>query len=374
MPPRHFGNTLLLAAALALPGLLEAQRRAVGVRPQPPQGGDPSGPAKPVPRRPLARVAAVLLALGLALPGLLEAQRAPPVVNVAQFDYGLRARALADGVYVVEGANDDFSVANGCNIINTGFITTGAGVLVINTGPSRRYGEQLRALIKRTTAEPVVQVLHLNLHPDYFLGNQAFADVPIAATSTTRAGMQREAKAYEDNLYRLCGDWMKGTEARLPTQTIGPGPLRIGQREFELREFNGHTASDLVLVDKASGAAFVGGLVFADRVPTTPHADAPAWLRALDSLATLKLATVVPSHGPVHDGARGQQQTRDYLQWLDASFTRWAAQGWEMNEVLRAKPPEAFARWAAWPAEYTRNVAHLYPRYERAALQRGKTP
>ena len=307
------------------------------------------------------------------MPSLIEAQRPPPQVDRMSFDYGLRARALADGVYVVEGANDDFSLANGCNIINTGFIATGAGVLVVNTGTSRRYGEQLRALISRTTREPVVQVIHLNLHPDYFLGNQAFADVPIVATAATRAGMQREAKSYEDNLYRLCGDWMKGTEARLPTQTIGAGPLRIGQREFELRELSGHTASDLVLIDKASGVAFVGGLVFVDRVPTTPHADPPGWLRSLDALSALKLGTVVPSHGPVHEGLRGVQQTRAYLQWLDSSFTQWAAQGWEMNEVLRAPPPEPFARWAAWPAEYTRNVAHLYPRYERAALQRGPT-
>ena len=276
----------------------------------------------------------------------------PPVVNLAQFDYGLKARALAEGVDVVEGTNADFSPTNGCNIINTGFITTGAGVLVINTGSSRRYGEQLRALIARTTREPVLQVIALNLHPDYFLGNQAFADVPLLATSATRAGMQREAKAYEDNLYRLCGDWMKGTEARLPTQSIGPGPLRIGQRELELREFSGHTDSDLVLIDKTSGVAFVGGLVFADRVPTTPHADPQAWLVSLAALSRLKLATVVPSHGPVHSGLRGLQQTRAYLQCQDGSFTRWAA----------------------WPAEYTRNVAHLYPRYERAALQRAKPP
>ena len=324
-------------------------------------------------RRSIARLCLALV-VGL-VPGTPpQAQRPPPVVNLARFDYGLQARALAEGVYVVEGAVADFSVANGCNIINTGFITTGAGVLVINTGTSRRYGEQLRALIARTTREPVVQVIHLNLHPDYFLGNQAFADQPIAATATTRAGMQREAKSYEDNLYRLCGDWMKGTEARLPTQTIGPGPLRIGAREFELREWRGHTDSDLVLIDKASGVVFAGGLIFANRVPTTPHADPVAWLRSLDALAGLKLATVVPSHGPVHEGVFGLQQTRAYLQWLDTSFTRWALLGGEMNEVLRAAPPEAFTRWAAWPAEYTRNVAHLYPRYERAALQRAKPP
>ena len=269
----------------------------------------------------LAAVVAALLAAPM--PPGAAAQPAVPMVNVARLDYGLQARALAPGVYAVEGANADFTVANGCNIINTGFITTGAGVLVINTGTSRLYGEQLRALIERTTREPIVQVLHPNLHPDGFLGNQTFASVPIAATADTRAGMQREAPGHERNLYRLCGDWMKGIEARLPT---------------------------------------------------TPHADPKAWLKSLDALAALKPGTVVPSHGPVHQGRRGLQQTRAFLQWLDASFARWAAQGWAMNEVLRAPAPEATTHWAAWPAEYTRHVAHLDPRDERAVLQRGKAP
>ena len=306
-------------------------------------------------------------ALAALLLASTAAQAQPDLITL---DYKLAARALAPGVYVVEGANADFALTNGCNIINTGFIATGAGVLVINTGPSRRYGEQLRGLIARTTTEPVVRVLHLNLHPDYFLGNQAFADVPRAATPSTREGMAREAKAYEENLYRLCGDWMKGTEALLPDVSIAPGALKVGAREFELRELKGHTASDLVLVDKASGVAFVGGLVFADRAPTTPHAEPRAWLQSLDALAAAPPRITVPSHGPVHEGAKGLAQTRAYLQWLDTGFTRWAREGWDMNEVLRAPLPEAFRTWAAMPAEYVRQVAHLYPRYERAALER----
>jgi glyoxylase-like metal-dependent hydrolase (beta-lactamase superfamily II) len=162
---------------------------------------------------------------------------------------------------------------------------------------------------------------------------------------------------------------MKGTEAVLPSQTVGAGLLRIGAREFDLHEYQGHTVSDLVLVDKASSVAFVGGLIFADRVPTTPHADLKAWLRSLDALPSPG-GVVVPSHGPVHSGSSGRQQTRDYIAWLDTQFTQWAEAGWEMTEVLNAPAPEAFRKWAAWPAEYTRNVAHLYPRYERAALRR----
>lgn len=295
-----------------------------------------------------------------------------PKVDVTRLDYGLAARALAPGVWVVEGANADFSPANGCNIINTGFIATGAGVVVINTGPSKRYGEQLRALIERTVREPIVQVIHLNLHPDYFLGNQAFADVPRLATDSTRAGMAREAKAYEDNLYRLCGDWMKGTQAVLPSGTAMLGPLRIGGREMELREYRGHTDSDLVLVDKATGVVFAGGLVFAQRIPTTPHAQVGAWLASLQAFSALPLKTLVPSHGPVRGDASAVGQTQRYLQWLDRRFTQAAEQGVEMNELLRAELPAEFRGWAAFGTEYTRNVAHLYPRYEQAVLGAGK--
>jgi quinoprotein relay system zinc metallohydrolase 1 len=305
----------------------------------------------------------------------------------ARLDYQLAARALAPGVWVVEGTNADFSPANGCNIINTGFIATGAGVLVINTGPSKRYGEQLRALIGRTTREPVVGVLHLNLHPDYFLGNQAFADVPRYASSATREGMAREFKAYEDNLYRLCGDWMLGTETLLPDQGLPaavPGAAgsaitrvtgarwRLGEREFLLHEASGHTASDLVLVERRSGIAFVGGLVFVDRIPTTPHARIDSWLASLERLQTLAqddgLQLLVPSHGPVRAGTAGIAQTRAYLRWLDVNFSSRAREGWEMSEVLRAPPPAPYASWAAVKTEYVRNVAHLYPGYERRAL------
>ncbi|MBS0433403.1 MAG: quinoprotein relay system zinc metallohydrolase 1 [Proteobacteria bacterium] len=296
-----------------------------------------------------------------------------PRVDLGRLDYGLAARALAPGVWVVEGANADFSPANGCNIINTGFIATGSGVLVINTGPSKRYGEQLRALIARTTNEPVVQVIHLNLHPDYFLGNQAFADVPRLATDATRAGMAREAKAYEDNLYRLCGDWMRGTEAVLPTGTVALGPLHIGSRDMELREYRGHTDSDLVLVDKSSGVVFAGGLVFAQRIPTTPHAQVGPWLQSLRAFAALPVKTLVPSHGPVRADASAVGQTQRYLQWIDGHFRQLAEQGAEMNEVLRSEVPAEFRAWAAFGTEYTRNVAHLYPRYERAVLK-GGTP
>lgn len=329
--------------------------------------------SRPAPIR--GRLGAGLLALSLALLApLAPAGAAGPTVDRSRLDYGLQARELAPGVFVVEGANADFSPANGCNIINTGFLLTGEGVVVVNTGPSRLYGEQLRALIARTTKEPVREVIHLNLHPDYFLGNQAFADVPRRATAATLAGMKAEHKAYEDNLYRLCGDWMKGTEAAgvLPEATLEAGVRRLGSRTFEIRLLEGHTDSDAVLVDTASGVVFAGGLVFAQRVPTTPHARIGPWLQSLAALRGLPARQWVPSHGPVHPASPGPDsglaQTERYLQWLDGQFSRAARQGWDMNELLAGPVPAEFKAWAAFQTEWVRNVVHLYPRYEQAAL------
>jgi quinoprotein relay system zinc metallohydrolase 1 len=319
-------------------------------------------------KRPRPFLLALLLVLLCALPALLLAETAPRA-DPATLDYRLTARELAPGVFVVEGVHADFAVANGCNIINTGFVVTGAGVVVINTGPSRRYGEQLRALIARTTSEPLLRVVHLNAHPDYFLGNQAFADVPRAATPATRAAILRDAKAYEDNLYRLCGEWLRGTETLPPDTVASAGTERIGTHELEWHELAGHTDSDLVLVDRTAGVVFAGGLVFAERVPTTPHARLPAWRDSLDQLARWPRRLLVPSHGPVVAGADGIVWTRRYLDWLDQAFAAAAERGDEMAEVLRLPLPEPFRRWAAVDTEYVRNVAHLYPGYEQRALR-----
>lgn len=301
-------------------------------------------------------------------------QRAAPRVDPARLDYGLQPRRIAEGTWVLEGAVEDFSRRNGCNIINTAFIATGAGVVVINTGPSRRYGEQQRQAIERVTREPVVQVLNLNLHPDYFFGNQAWADRPTQALAGSIAGMQAEGASYADNLYRLCGDWMQATESTPARQPIEPKTLpqtlRLGSHTLELHRLEGHTGDDLVLIDRSTGVVFAGGLVFAERVPTTPHADFARWLASLDALERWISAStvVVPSHGPVHTGRLGVQQTRDWLRWLDSTLQASAERGLDLNELLQLPVPERFARWAAQPAELHRSLTQWYPRHEQRVL------
>jgi len=286
-------------------------------------------------------------------------------------DYHLQPRQIADGVWLLEGSTDNFATDNGGNIVNVGFIETADGVVVIDTGPSRRYGEALRQSIEKTTGKPVLRVLLTHHHPDHVLGNQAFADVPIAALPETTRLLAEQGDAMAENMYRLVGDWMRGTEVVLPSEEVQEGTLEIGGRRLQLLALRGHTGADLAILDERTGVLFAGDILFYQRALTTPNSPGlDVWQADLDRLEALPWQQIVPGHGPVTTDAAPFTQMRDYLGWLDGLLRQGAEQGAEMNELIRAPIPERFAQVSLSRYELIRSVSHLYPRYERNAMGR----
>jgi quinoprotein relay system zinc metallohydrolase 1 len=289
----------------------------------------------------------------------------------ADFNYALQPKQIADGVWLLEGSTDNFSAANGGNIVNTGFIVTEQGVLVIDTGPSRRYGEAMREAIAKVTDKPLLKVILTHHHPDHVLGNQAFSNVPIAALPGTKALLAEQGDAMAENMYRMVGDWMRGTEVLLPSESLEPGVLQLGGRQLQLVALRGHTGADLAVFDKQSGVLFAGDVLFYQRALTTPGTPGlDVWLADLEQLQTLPWKQIVPGHGPLTRDASPLLQMRDYLQWLDDVMRQGAEQGAEMNELIRTPIPERFASVSLSRYELIRSVSHLYPRYEQAAMQR----
>ncbi|MBP2313282.1 quinoprotein relay system zinc metallohydrolase 1 [Azospirillum soli] len=305
-----------------------------------------------------------LLAFVVVLFGTISTQAAGPLT------YNLKPVPIAPDTYVFEGTREHFHRSNGGNILNPGFIVTDDGVIVIQTGPSRRFGEEMRAAIKTVTDKPIRKVFISNLHPDYWLGNQAFADVPIAALPGTIEGIKAEGKGMTENMYRMVGDWMRGTEPVAPTEPVYGSTVVYGSHRLRLIPLEGHTAADLAIFDETTGVLFAGGVVFSDRTPTTPHADVPKWLKALDELEPLGVTVLVPNHGRIRTDKAAIAQTRDWLGWLHRTLHDRMEAGADMAEVLNLPIPERFDSLGVLREEYQRSVAHLWPAMEQAALPR----
>lgn len=289
-------------------------------------------------------------------------------VAASSFDYGLKPVEVADGVYVFEGRTEHFSRSNGGNIVNTGFIETDEGVIVIDTGPSRHYGEQMRARIAEVTDKDILRVFITHAHPDHFLGNQAFERSKIAATPATTSVIAQSGEDLSSNLYRLVGGWMEGTESVAPTVSVEGGDLTLGGRKLKLILASGHTDGDLAVLDLETGTLFAGDLVFLHRTATTPNADIARWLETLDRLEALGVKQIIPGHGPVAKAADGLVQTRRYLVWLRDALAQAASDGLDMNEAMQLKPPADIRKLAVFGEEFQRSVIHLYPALEEAAF------
>ncbi|TBU96275.1 quinoprotein relay system zinc metallohydrolase 1 [Stutzerimonas kirkiae] len=293
---------------------------------------------------------------------------ATPVLG--ELEYRLQPRQIAVNTWLLEGSTEDFDRNNGGNIVNTAFILTTAGVVVIDTGPSKRYGEAMRRAIAAVTDKPVVKVLLTHHHPDHVLGNQAFREAPIAALPGTNRRLAEQGDAMAENMYRLVGDWMRGTELVLADESLEPGLLQVGEHRLRLLALSGHTGADLAILDETSGVLFAGDLVFYQRALTTPNSPGlDIWLADIDTLAGLPWRLLVPGHGPLASDDAPLLQMRDYLGWLDGVLGEAAASGADMNEVWRLPIPERFAAINLSRYELIRTVSHLYPTYEQRVLR-----
>jgi uncharacterized sulfatase len=286
-----------------------------------------------------------------------------------ELEYRLQPVEVAPGCYALIGAEDYFDTENGGDISNTGFVVTGAGVVVIDTGSSRRYGAALREVIDVVAqGQPVERVIITHAHPDHYLGNQEFLDVPIFGGPETTRLIEASGEDFTVNMYRLVGDWMRGTESVAPTHPAVTGRFELGDHRFNLYRFEGHTDEDLVLVDETCGVAYAGDLVFNARTLSTPHADLDAWIANLEKLRQAPFGIMVPGHGAIDRGDAAIAQTIDYLQWLKRRLHRAFHAGLDITEVMELPLPERFAGFSLARDEYRRSVHNLYPAIEASGL------
>ncbi|MES2290991.1 MAG: quinoprotein relay system zinc metallohydrolase 1 [Pseudomonadota bacterium] len=301
--------------------------------------------------------------------GLLGAVAVP--VFAQPFQYSIAPEKVADGIWVVRGADAPIEMANGGAIANITIIASDAGTVLVDCGASLRYGTALKKVAEDLTGKPVVRVYMTHLHPDHIYGAAAFGPGVVAATPQLADLLKSEGAGFADGMYRLLGDWMRGTEFTPPQVMLTGDSETFGTRRLRLLPLSGHSAADLAVLDEATGTLVAGDLVFHDRAPSTPHANLAKWRATLGTLKMLGHKRVIPGHGPVDPTPDAAiDQTRDWLDWLETTLRAAIASGRDAVEAGNTMIPPRFASLKAARYELQRSVSHFYPGLEAELLPR----
>lgn len=291
-------------------------------------------------------------------------------LEAAPLTYELQPRQLTEGVWLVAGAQEAVTRDNGGAIANVAILDSDAGAIVIDTGPSLRYGETLAALARQLTKKEIARVYITHFHPDHMFGNQAFKSEAIASSQGVIDGIKAMGAGFADSMYFAAGDWMRGTEPVAPATVLTGEAEDFGNRRIRPLAMRGHTDSDVAFFDEASGILFAGDLVFLDRAPTTPHADIERWRIALATLGGIPHGLLVPGHGPAEPGARAIEQTRRWLETIEPQIKDAFDKGLDVAEAVALPLPDWTNSVALARYEYERSVMHLYPKLEAARWPR----
>jgi quinoprotein relay system zinc metallohydrolase 2 len=240
---------------------------------------------------------AVLLVLGLVAlsawgPKTLAAEQAAPSAAVE----------VAPGVFVLPGVIALSNQQNAGQISNSGFVVGRDGVAVIDTGGSMIAGQRLLAAVRAKTDLPVLYVIFTHGHPDHTLGAAAFVD--LKPVFVGHRALPDVLASHGDDYLRaarqLVGEAnFAGTRVVAPTLLVDSvTELDLGGRRLKLETWPvGHTNADLTVTDEASGAMFLGDLLFSGHIPAL-DGKLLGWLDNLKKLRERKVSLVIPGHGP----------------------------------------------------------------------------
>lgn len=271
----------------------------------------------------------LVVSLLAALPSLVFAQGDKRSFKVEQFPGGVCA--------VV--STDPLGLANHSNAV---FIIGNDDVIVVDTQFTLARTREVLDMLRTLTHKPVSTVINTHWHDDHTFGNQVYAEAfPSAefiAQENTREAMEtiavsnREAQVAggEDAvaLFRECvtsGNSLAGTpmsdeekaaytstadiarqyldeqknfRAVLPTRTFKDHlALTQGTRVVELHWFGPAATRGDAVVYLPVERVLIAGDIIDNPVPFAYGCDTDGWIAALDSVAALNPAVIIPGHG-----------------------------------------------------------------------------
>ncbi len=278
------------------------------------------------------------------------------------FEYGLKPVQLNEAVICYFGAPEVITIQNNGNMVNSCFVDTDSGWLVVDSGPTYMYAKEALLHVNTIKQQRVTHVINTHIHDDHWLGNGFYADMgaeilgpsqfnhALPSSETTRMGRRISKEAYEGTLPKSPDTLLDSSES-----------VQIGTLDVQIIhvDHKAHTAGDLFVYIPKLKTLFAGDLVFNERLPSLRDGSINGWIDALDQVRSYNPETIVGGHGTLHD-ATALDFTYGYLTALRDAVRAAIAEGVEIDDAVKEITLDTYKTVALYEEMHRANVEVVY--------------
>jgi glyoxylase-like metal-dependent hydrolase (beta-lactamase superfamily II) len=278
------------------------------------------------------------------------------------FELGLIPTKISSTVTCFLGKPEVMNTTNNGNMVNSCYIATSQGYVVIDSGSSYAYAASAYKAMQITQELPVILVIDTHVHDDHWLGNGFFVAQGVrvlgsddfahnsSIASPTRIQTHISPQAYANTIpIRPIEMIDHDTNLTFGTTTL----------ELHLIPMLAHSAKDMVIFVPQSKTLFAGDLVFNDRIPSLLGGDINGWIWALEQLKTYGATTIIGGHG-VKTDAEAMTMTYGYLTRLRYEVRHALHAGWGIEETMKTVTMPEYKHLKMFETLHRSNVETAY--------------
>jgi len=251
----------------------------------------------------------------------------------------LSVHKVTDGVYALVGELGQRNKANLGNNATFGVLVTNDGVVLIDTGGTRKGAEQIHSLVKAITDMPVVMVINTGGQDQRWLGNEYFKQLGAKVVASNAAVKDQKARYNNqitalENFVGAAG--IAGTKEVYAEKTFDTSlDLNIGGQPIELRHPGpAHTPGDIYVWLPDKKVVFAGDIIYTERILVVgPMSSSRSWVESFREIDQLQPLHVVPGHGKPTTIEKARMDTLDYLVTLRTNMKKFMKNGGNFAQV-----------------------------------------
>ena len=286
--------------------------------------------------------------------------------SLQAFEYNLVPQKLAEGVYCFFGKLENITKENGGNMVNTCFVQTKGGFVVIDSGPTYDYASQAYTQMQKIAKLPIRYVINTHDHDDHWLGNSFYKEKG-ALLIGPRTYEQNIFKGMETRMQKVLGKSLFGKTTIVKIDTIVDNnlSLSVGDKRFEIKQFEpvAHTKGDLIVYMPEYKLVFAGDLVFNDRLTSLRDGSLLGSLKVLDAIDTLDASIIVGGHGYATD-ANATKHLKEYLLTMKKEVQNALDNDISMEAVTKKVLMPQYKEMKLYDILHSRNVFDAYQELE----------